>query len=113
MKNFFIKENSGIAQIAARKLRGQRVAIVIGNRIHLHGVSKEDFLKNKRWLRHELRHVQQFEQHGFLPFIAKYLWYSLVQGYHNCCYEKEARAAEDDETLTAKFVLADRKNNLA
>lgn len=110
MKEFFIKENSFVAKVAARKLKGKNAAIVIGNRIHLYGVSKQNFLLNKRWLLHELKHVQQFEQHGFLVFIAKYLWHSLFHGYHNCCYEKEARAAENDERLLAQYKLKDDTN---
>lgn len=113
MKGFFIKENSIIAKIAAFKLRGKRVAIVIGNCIHLHGVSKEIFLQNPKWLRHELQHVQQFEQHGFLPFLIKYIWHSLRHGYHNCCYEKEAREAENDETLIAQYKLLNDDKILA
>ena len=107
MNEFFIRENSTLARIAAWKLRGKRVAIVIGKTIHLHGASKEDFLLNTRWLRHELKHVQQFEQHGFISFIAKYVWHSLFHGYQNCCYEKEAREAEDDEALLAQYQLRD------
>lgn len=42
-----IKENSWIAKIAARKLQSDNVAIVIGRTIHLHHVSKEDFLKDE------------------------------------------------------------------
>ncbi|ODT35816.1 MAG: hypothetical protein ABS67_00555 [Niabella sp. SCN 42-15] len=108
MKEFFIKENSRLAKIAAWKLNGKRVAIVFGNRIHLHGVSKEKFLQNERWLRHELKHVEQFQQHGLITFIAKYLWHSIFHGYHNCCYEKGAREAEDDERIVAKYQLSDK-----
>lgn len=113
MKEFSIKENSRLAKIAAWKLRGKRVAIVLGKTIHLHGASKEDFLSNKRWLRHELKHVQQFEQHGFLTFLAKYLWHSLFHGYHNCCYEREARDAENDETLIAQYQLRAENKSFA
>lgn len=113
MKGFFIKENSVIAKMAAFKLRGKRVAIVIGNCIYLHGVSKETFLKNPKWLRHELKHVQQFEKHGFLSFLTKYIWHSLLHGYHNCCYEKEAREAENDETLIAQYKLLNDDSNMA
>ena len=42
---FLIKENSWIAKLAAKKLSSENVAIVIGKTIHLHNVSKEDFLK--------------------------------------------------------------------
>ena len=112
MKEFSLKENSLIARLAAGKLGGKRVAIVIGNRIHLHGVSKKNFLSNPRWLRHELKHVQQFEQHGFIPFIIKYLWHNLFHGYHNCCYEKEARDAEADESLISRYQLYDKDDEL-
>ena len=92
--NYSIKENSWIAKIAAFKLRTKRVAIVIGKTIHLHNTSKEDFLKDERWVNHELCHVKQFQQHGFVPFIAKYLWESIKNGYYNNKYEVEAREAE-------------------
>lgn len=82
------------------------MAIVMGHCIHLHGVSKKDFLQNERWLRHELKHVEQYAKHGFIGFIAKYLWHSLIYGYHNCCYEKEARAAEDDEAIITHYKAA-------
>lgn len=108
MKEFSVKENSFIAKLAAKKIGGRRVAIVIGKRIHLHGISREKFLSNERWLRHELKHVEQFERHGFIPFIAKYLWHSLFHGYHNCCYEKEAREAENDELIAARYKLSEK-----
>ena len=91
---YFIKENSWIAKLAAFKLRSNRVAIVIGKTIHLHNTSKTDFLQDKRWVKHELCHVKQFQQNGFVPFIANYLWESIKHGYHNNKYEVEARAAE-------------------
>ena len=94
-KNFIIKENSWIAKIAAMKLHANAVAIVIGKTIHLHNTSKDDFLKNERWLRHELCHVQQFRQHGYISFIIKYLWESIRKGYYNNKYEAEARLAEE------------------
>lgn len=72
-----IKENSWIAKIAARKLKTSNVAIVIGKKILLHNVSKEDFLKDKKWVKHEMCHIRQFKNHGFFPFIFKYLWESL------------------------------------
>ena len=64
-----IKENSWIAKIAARKLKTSNVAIVIGKKILLHNVSKEDFLKDKKWVKHEMCHIRQFKNHGFFPFI--------------------------------------------
>lgn len=91
---FFIKENSLIAKLAAKKLNAKSVAIVLGKTINLHNVSKENFLQDTKWLRHELCHVQQFAQHGNFSFLIKYLWESLRNGYYNNKYEEEARAAE-------------------
>lgn len=94
MPAFFIKENSWIAKLAAKKLRSDDVAIVIGKTIHLYKTSKADFIKNIPWLKHELCHVKQFQQHGFFIFIFKYLLESIKTGYYNNKYEVEARAAE-------------------
>jgi hypothetical protein len=91
-----IKENSFIAKIAAGKLQSDNVAIVIGKTIHLHHVSKEDFLKNKRWVKHESCHILQFRKYGFLPFIFRYLWESMRRGYQQNKYEVEARMAENE-----------------
>lgn len=96
-RNFKIKENSWIAKIAALKLRTQSVAIVIGHTIHLHNVHSADFLQNTRWLNHELCHIKQFEMHGFIPFIFKYIIESARHGYYNNKYEIEARKAERDD----------------
>jgi hypothetical protein len=89
-----IKENSFVARIAAFKLGTKSVAIVLGKTIHLHNATKSAFLQNKRWVKHELCHIRQFKEHGYLPFIIKYLWESIRNGYHNNKYEVEARAAE-------------------
>ncbi|MEO6583739.1 MAG: DUF4157 domain-containing protein [Ferruginibacter sp.] len=91
---FLIKENSFIAKLAAFKLGAKSVAIVMGKTIHLCNVSKADFLGNECWLKHELCHIKQFKEHGFVTFIAKYLWESLKSGYYLNKYEIEARQAE-------------------
>jgi len=83
-----------VARIAAWKLNASSVAIVFGSTIHLWNSSKEDFLKNERWLKHELCHIRQYKQHGYVGFIVKYLWESLKKGYHNNKFEVEARKAE-------------------
>lgn len=90
-----IKEASWIAKIAAVKLRSSSVAMVLGNTIHLHNASKNEFLQNQRWLKHELCHVRQFQQHGYILFIIKYLWETVKKGYYNNRFEAEARAAEE------------------
>ena len=93
--DYYIKEDSIIAKIAARKLKTTCVAIVIGKTIHLANASKEDLLQNEKWLKHELCHISQFEKFGFLNFIFKYLVESYRSGYYMNKYEVEARAAED------------------
>ena len=89
-----IKENSWLAKIAAKKLHSKSVAMVLGNTIHLYNTSKEEFLQNTTWVKHELCHVQQFKEHGYLAFIIKYLWESLRKGYYNNKFEAAARKAE-------------------
>lgn len=83
--------------MAAWKLNAQAVAIVLGHTIHLHNTGKSAFLQNKQWLKHELCHIRQFEEHGFLLFIIKYLMESLRHGYYNNKYEVAARQAENDD----------------
>lgn len=41
--------------------------------------------------KHELRHVQQLEQSGFLVFYLRYIWYILKYGYTRNPYEVDAR----------------------
>lgn len=94
--HYILKENSWIARIAAYKLSAASVAMVLGHTIHLHNTTKEDFLQNTAWLKHELCHVRQFEQHGLFPFIIKYLLESIRNGYYHNKYEIEARQAEND-----------------
>jgi hypothetical protein len=91
----FTKENSWIAKIAARKLNADKVAIVIGKTIHLFNVSKDVFLKDEKWVKHEMCHVKQFEKYGYFNFIIKYLWQSWKHGYRNNKFEVEARLAEE------------------
>ena len=93
--HYVIRERSWVARLAAWKLRASSVAIVVGKTIHLHNVSKDNFLKDEQWFKHEYCHLRQFKQHGFLPFIGKYLWESIRHGYFNNKYEVEARAAEN------------------
>lgn len=90
-----IKENSWLAKLAAKKLKADSAAIVIGKTIHLHNTSRQSFLQNKRWVKHEMCHIQQFQQYGFFNFIAKYLWESFKKGYRNNKFEVEARKAEN------------------
>lgn len=92
-----IKENSWIAKLAAKKLKAENAAIVLGNTIHLYNIRRQEFLENKKWVRHEMCHLQQFKKHGYFIFIIKYLWESLRNGYYNNKYEVEARRAEESK----------------
>ena len=91
-----IKENSWIAKLAAKKLKSKNVAIVIGSTIHLYNVTKQQFLQNEKWVKHEVCHLKQFQKHGYFSFILKYLWESIRHGYHQNKYEEEARRAEEE-----------------
>jgi len=94
---YIIKENSRLAWIAAKKMGADKLAMVLGNTIHLHKASKDEFLSDGRWLKHELCHIKQFQQHGYLGFLVKYLWESMKHGYHNNKFEVEAREAEKEQ----------------
>jgi hypothetical protein len=92
--SYRIKENSLLARIAAWKLNSRQAAIVFGKTIHLCRTSKKEFLNDKQWLRHELKHIEQFQRYGFIRFIFLYLWEWIKNGYTNNRFEVEARASE-------------------
>ncbi len=92
---FNVKENSWVANLAAKKLGSSNIAIVIGNTVHLHNATKEEFLQNKKWVKHELCHIEQYKRYGTFAFIIKYVWESILHGYHDNKFEIEARQAED------------------
>ena len=83
-----------LAWLAAKKLGSKQVAIVFNKTIHLHNTSKEEFLSNSRWVRHELEHIRQFREYGPVRFIWLYLVESIRNGYYNNRFEVEARASE-------------------
>lgn len=101
----YIKENSWLAKMAAAKLRAQQAAIVFGNTIHLHNTGRSEFLEDKEWLCHELKHVEQYRQHGFVPFVFKYLVEWMKHGYHDNRFEKEARENENNHSLLAQLII--------
>ena len=91
---YLIKENSFLARIAAKKLRKDKVALVLGKTIHLWNTTSTEFLQNEKWVKHEICHVKQYQQYGVAGFIGRYLWESIKKGYHQNKYEIEAREAE-------------------
>jgi hypothetical protein len=89
--NYRIKENSFLAYIARKVLKANGVAMVLGNTIHLNGVKSVDFLKDVKWVKHELVHIDQFKRYGFFKFLALYFFESCRNGYYNNKFEVEAR----------------------
>ena len=83
-----------IARLASIKLNKSRAAIVLGSTIYLWGISEYNFLNDERYLKHELCHVRQFSDHGFVLFICLYLLESIKMGYYDNRFEVEARNAE-------------------
>ncbi|MFB9863413.1 hypothetical protein [Rufibacter immobilis] len=92
-KNLKIVEGSPFARIARWVLKSSNVAMVLGKSIHLSGVSKENFLRDRAWVAHELVHVRQFQEHGYVKFLWLYLLESMRVGYYNNRFEAEARLA--------------------
>lgn len=97
-----IKENSFIARLAAAKLGSQKMAIVFGTTIHLHNTKREDFLNDKSWVCHELKHVEQYQKNGYLIFLIKYFIEWARRGYYNNKFEVEARENEKNMLLLSK-----------
>jgi hypothetical protein len=108
-----IRENSLLAAIAARRMGYDRVALVVGHTIHLHNTPVADFVNNRSWLLHELKHVAQYEQLGIFGFLRKYLAESIRNGYYNNALEVEARSAEQDASLYARYDLSEYIDNPA
>lgn len=94
-ESYIIKENSWLARMAAWKLKSSSMAMVWGKKILLFNTTKETFLQNDKWVKHELCHVEQFKKHGLVLFPLKYIWESILKGYYNNKYEVEAREAEN------------------
>ncbi|MEO7393390.1 MAG: DUF4157 domain-containing protein [Chitinophagaceae bacterium] len=101
-----IKENSWVAKIAARKMNADKVAIVFGKTIYLYNTSRIDFLNNDEWVCHELKHVEQYQQNGFIGFICKYVFDWIKNGYYNNKFEIEARESEKDKRLMDRIDFA-------
>lgn len=97
ISNLPIKENSWRARLAARMMKAGNMAIVFGDTIHIWGVTKQEFLQNEKWVKHEIKHLEQYRQHGYFGFLAKYLWEGMKHGYYNNKFEIEARQAEDEK----------------
>lgn len=91
-----IKESSLLARMAAYKLKTKQCAIVVNRTIYLHNTTREEFTANRKWLLHELKHVEQYQRYGVVRFILLYLYETIKKGYRNNKFEVEAREAEDN-----------------
>ena len=94
-----IVENSWLARVAAWKMGTDSVAMVLGSKIHLCNCTKQQFLQNKKWVRHEIAHVHQWKQYGRLRFLILYCWESFNKGYYYNKFEVEARSKENDQQM--------------
>jgi len=94
-----IKEKSLLARLAAYNLKSERMAIVVGNTIRLHNTTKEEFLSNLKWVRHEVAHVKQYQEKGMFRFIVSYLLETFNLGYEFNRYELEAIKKERDHRI--------------
>ena len=86
---------SGLAKILGR-MHGEEedYAITIGRTIYL-SCSKQDFLSDTPWVRHEFTHVQQYKKYGVLEFAKRYLFSAIFyHSYAKIPFEKEAISAE-------------------
>lgn len=101
----FIKPDSFFAFLAARKMKVSSVAIVFGRTIHLYNTTVKQFLANKSWVLHELKHVEQYERYGKTKFLYYYLKECFQKGYYHNSLEVEARKAENDVYLLEKFEI--------
>ena len=94
-----IKEHSLLAKLAAKKLHSTQMAMAFGNTIRLHNTSKEEFLKNITWVRHEVAHIHQSKKRGAIVFLLSYLLESFYVGYQFNKYEVEAVEMEKNEHI--------------
>lgn len=53
-------------------------------------------VRDRRLIRHKMKHVEQIQRDGALIFTLQYVWWLLRHGYTNNPYEVEARQAEDE-----------------
>lgn len=100
-----VKEASWIARIAARRLKYGRVAMVIGRTIYLHNATTAEFMSSRRWVTHELVHVEQYFRYGLFRFLVLYLIDSTKHGYWQNKFEVEARERESEVELLERYEL--------
>jgi len=110
--NYRIRENSFWARLAAKKMKSDQMAMVFGRTIHLYNTDHREFLSNPRWLRHELAHIRQYSELGFIGFLWRYSIESIKKGYYQNRFEVEARAAEYDHQLEETYTFQPNRKQL-
>jgi hypothetical protein len=84
--------NSPLARIARLVLgNASRVAMVLGQTVHLSGATREEFLADPEWVAHEEVHLRQVRDLGLPRFLFQYLVESARVGYYQNRFEVEAR----------------------
>jgi hypothetical protein len=80
------------------------MAMVLGRTIHLHNTTAQEFLQDEKWVKHELKHVEQYRRHGVVGFLSRYFIESVKKGYYHNKFEKEARACECEDGMTKEEI---------
>ena len=109
-QTFRVVSKSKLAKIIGR-INGEdeKYAITFGKTIFV-SCTKEDFLSEDWWVRHEVTHVQQYKKYGVFGFLKRYVAYAIVYRYRENPFEKEAISAEEDP-LTRGIAAATMMSN--
>ena len=84
--------NSPLARVARLVLnKAPRVAMVLGQTVHLSGATREEFLADPEWVAHEEVHLRQVRDLGLPRFLWQYLLESARVGYYQNRFEVAAR----------------------
>ena len=84
--------NSPFARVARLVLGSKaRVAMVLGQTVHLSGATRAEFLADPEWVAHEEVHLRQVRDLGLPRFLVEYLLESARVGYYQNRFEVEAR----------------------
>jgi len=57
--------------------------------------------------RHEMEHVYQIREIGWVKYYTKWWWYTLTKGYKNNPYEVEAKAHQNNTFTKVERELKD------
>ena len=97
-----VVENSRLAKLIAKIKHEPSYAITFGKTIFI-SCKREEFYAQKWWVKHELAHVQQYQQYGVKRFLALYVYYSLFHRKSGNPFEIEAETAEHRHESSIAF----------